>query len=95
MALRFLSSKAVLDEHAADQLLLPLSLAPGDSVFTTPEITAHLRSNAALIEQFLPWRKIRLEELNEGIVKVSFEQKGPRPDLGLNADEWEERTDVE
>ena len=95
LALRFLSSGAVLDEHAADQLLLPLSLAPGDSVFTTPEVTAHLRSNAALLEQFLPWRKIRFEECSEGMVKVSIEQKGPRPDLGLNAEEWEERTDVD
>jgi RNA 3'-phosphate cyclase len=52
--LAFLESGAVMDEHLADQILLPLSLAGGDSHFTTSRITLHLRTCAQLIQCFLP-----------------------------------------
>jgi RNA 3'-terminal phosphate cyclase (ATP) len=52
---KFLHSEAAVDEHLADQLLLPMALAAGGS-FTTNALTPHLLSNIALIEQFLPSR---------------------------------------
>jgi RNA 3'-terminal phosphate cyclase (ATP) len=45
---------AAVDRHLADQLLLPLALAAGPSRFTTDAVTEHLRTNAAVIQQFLP-----------------------------------------
>ena len=49
----YLRSDACVDEHLSDQLLLPMALAGGGS-FTVPAISEHLRSNARLIEKFLP-----------------------------------------
>lgn len=51
--IRFHQSKAAVDVHLADQLLLPAVLAGADVAFTTPEVTEHLRTNAWAIEQFL------------------------------------------
>jgi RNA 3'-phosphate cyclase len=45
-----------IDEHSADQLLLPLALAPGPSHFTTACISSHLLTNAEVIKAFLPRR---------------------------------------
>ncbi len=52
-ARRYLDSGAAVGEHLADQLLLPLALAGGGS-FTTPAVSRHARTNAWVIEQFLP-----------------------------------------
>ena len=49
----WLDSDACVAEHLADQLLLPMALA-GGGAFTTHTISDHLRSNARLIERFLP-----------------------------------------
>lgn len=43
-----------VDEHSADQLILPLALMAGASRFPTACISSHLRTNAAVIQQFLP-----------------------------------------
>jgi RNA 3'-terminal phosphate cyclase (ATP) len=51
-AQRYLAQRAPVDEHLADQLLLPLALAGGGS-FTTQHVSEHLRSNALVIETFL------------------------------------------
>ena len=40
-----------MDEHLADQLLLPMALGSGGS-FIARTVTPHLRSNAAVIETF-------------------------------------------
>ncbi len=48
----YLASSACIDEHLADQLLLPMALA-GGGAFTTAKASDHLRSNAGLIEKFL------------------------------------------
>src|SRR4029077_11073455 len=42
-----------VDGHSADQLLLPLSLAEGESQFKVAEITQHLLTNASVIGRFL------------------------------------------
>ena len=49
-----------LDLHNADQILLPLTLAPGRSVFTVTEMTEHLRTNIDTLAAFLD-RPIRVE----------------------------------
>ena len=51
-----------LDLHNADQILLPLALAPGRSVFTVTEVTEHFRTNVATIAAFLD-RSIRVEAM--------------------------------
>ena len=51
---RMIASGAAVDEHLADQLVVPLALAAGESRVTTARVTRHLLSNAALVERFLP-----------------------------------------
>jgi RNA 3'-terminal phosphate cyclase (ATP) len=53
--------QGAVDPHSADQILLPLSLAEGRSIYTVSEITNHLRTNAATIISFLD-RPIMVEE---------------------------------
>ena len=50
-ALAYLAAGAPVDEHLADQLLLPLALGSGGS-FVTRTLSAHLHSNAAVIGRF-------------------------------------------
>ena len=50
----FLTSDAAIDPHLADQLILPMALAKGESRFTTSQITRHLTTNIWLVQQFLP-----------------------------------------
>ncbi len=54
--LDFLRGDAALDRFLADQLLLPLALAAGPSQFTTEAVTAHLLTNAWVVNQFFPGR---------------------------------------
>lgn len=55
-----------VDPHSADQILLPLALAEGRSVYTVSHVTEHLRTNVATIRAFLD-RPIEVEEpLAEG-----------------------------
>lgn len=49
----YLDSPGAVGEYLADQLMLPLALAGGGR-FTTRALSAHMVSNAALIERFLP-----------------------------------------
>lgn len=49
----FLAAGVPVDQHLADQLLVPLALAGGGS-FRTVEPTMHTRSNAEIVERFLP-----------------------------------------
>jgi RNA 3'-terminal phosphate cyclase (ATP) len=53
--------RAAVDSHSADQILLPLAIAPGRSEFTVSVITEHLRTNAETIRAFLG-RKITIKE---------------------------------
>ena len=50
----FLKSDAAIEPHLADQLVLPMALAKGESRFTTSQITRHLTTNIWLVQQFLP-----------------------------------------
>ena len=49
----YLDSGACIGAHLADQLLIPMALA-GTGEFTTTTPTDHLKTNAALVEKFLP-----------------------------------------
>lgn len=50
----FLSTDSALDEYLADQLLLPLSFANGNSTFSIAKVTSHLLTNAQVIQEFMP-----------------------------------------
>jgi len=52
----YLQAEGVADPHLADQLLLPMALAPGSSSLATTAVTEHLLTNGWVIEQFLPGR---------------------------------------
>ncbi|GAB4532356.1 MAG: RNA 3'-terminal phosphate cyclase [Anaerolineae bacterium] len=45
-------SGAVLDQHLADQLVLPLALAGGVSSFSVERVSRHLTTNIWVVEQF-------------------------------------------
>jgi RNA 3'-terminal phosphate cyclase (ATP) len=51
----YLASNAAVDEHLADQLLLPLALA-GSGSFTATSLNLHAQTNMHVIRQFLPVR---------------------------------------
>jgi RNA 3'-terminal phosphate cyclase (ATP) len=52
--MRWWKSGAAVDEHLADQLVLPLCFAHAESRWTTPEVTEHLRTVIWLVRHFLP-----------------------------------------
>jgi len=54
-ARRFLTTRAAVAEYLGDQLMLPLALAGGGG-FTVDEVSMHARTNAEVIELFLPVR---------------------------------------
>ncbi len=45
---------APADPHLADQLVLPMTLASGNSEVVTSAVTGHLRTNLAVVRAFLP-----------------------------------------
>jgi amino-acid N-acetyltransferase len=49
----FLKAEAACDPHLADQLILPMALAPGTSRLTTSRVTRHLLSTVQLAQQLL------------------------------------------
>jgi len=63
--LAFEAAAAAVDPHSADQILLPLALAPGNSAYTVSEVTEHLRTNVATIQAFVD-RAITVEEPHAG-----------------------------
>ena len=65
----FHRTKASVDAFLADQLLLILALAEGESAYLTPRITRHLETNRWVIQQFLD-RSITFDS-NRGLVKVA------------------------
>jgi RNA 3'-terminal phosphate cyclase (ATP) len=58
-------SNAAVDPHLADQLLVPLSITSGRSMFTVAQPTGHLATNAWAVNQF-------------GIANVKIEDGAPR-----------------
>ncbi len=66
--LEFHQTGAAVDEHLADQLLLPAALASQESHYRVAEVSRHLTTNAAVIEQF-GLAQIRVNEADK-IVSV-------------------------
>jgi len=51
--LDYVGSGAALDEYLADQILLPLSVIPAESAYTTACVTQHLLTNAEVVRRFV------------------------------------------
>jgi RNA 3'-terminal phosphate cyclase (ATP) len=49
----FMDNGVAVDRYLADQLLIPMALAQGESSFTTDTISRHVVTNAQLIRQWL------------------------------------------
>ena len=67
---RFMEGAGALDVHLADQILVPAALlaagllgetSPGRTLFTTPEVTPHLTTNADVLQRFLPEIRIAVD----------------------------------
>jgi RNA 3'-terminal phosphate cyclase (ATP) len=50
----FLATDGAVDQYLADQLVLPLALAPGVSALRTSRVTQHLVTNCEIVRRFLP-----------------------------------------
>ena len=72
------SLAASVDEHLADQLVLPCALAGSESRWTTPEITEHLRTVLFVTQQFLPIT-YKLSENADGSGLVTLSSNGLNP----------------
>lgn len=66
----WLEAEVPVDEHLADQLLLPMALAGGGS-FRTTKPSLHSVTNAGIIQRFLPV-PIRFEQQTEVAWRVSI-----------------------
>ena len=66
----YLVSGAAVDEHLADQLLLPFALAGGGS-FTAEKLNSHARTNMDVITRFLPVEFRSSQEGSATRVRVS------------------------
>jgi RNA 3'-terminal phosphate cyclase (ATP) len=71
---RFMATGGALDEHLADQILVPAGLLaggilgpPAETRFTTSAVTGHLTTHARVLERFLP---VRIEVSPAGGVHV-------------------------
>lgn len=64
--LQFHQTGAPVDEHLADQLLLPAVLASGESQYKVAEVSTHLTTNAAVIEMF-GLGKIRINQAQKTV----------------------------
>ena len=64
-------SGAAVDVHLSDQVLLPLALASGPSLFTTETVSRHLQTNAWVIEQFGLARTHWQSQNGVGLIEVT------------------------
>lgn len=60
-----LHAGGAVDEHMADQLLLPLALGEGGS-FVTPRVTDHLTTNRDVLALVLPEARVEIAPRDEG-----------------------------
>jgi len=49
----YLDTQTAIDEHLADQLILPMAIAEGESSFSTCRLTQHLLTNIWVVKHFL------------------------------------------
>lgn len=67
-AKRYINSGAAVDEHLADQLLLPMAVGHG-GVFTTTPLSLHATTNIEVIRRFVDVR-IEVEVMSKGVTRV-------------------------
>jgi RNA 3'-terminal phosphate cyclase (ATP) len=68
----FLALEGALDPWLADQILIPLALASGNSQFSTTRISQHLLTNAVVLETFgLARVSISGQEGDPGVIQVT------------------------
>lgn len=77
LAMAYLDSEGVVDERAADQLMLPLALASQPSAYTTTRLTNHIQTNAQVIQSFLPHLDISFAEQAPGRVLIQINPAPP------------------
>ncbi len=65
--LKFHHTGAPVDEHLADQLLLPMALAGSESQYHVARLSRHLITNAAVIEQF-GLAQVRIDEAEKRVL---------------------------
>ncbi|AAU92541.1 RNA 3'-terminal phosphate cyclase [Methylococcus capsulatus str. Bath] len=64
-------SGAALDQHLADQIVLPAALCREESLFSVERITPHLTTNAWVVDRFgLARVDVRLAECGTGLVRI-------------------------
>jgi RNA 3'-terminal phosphate cyclase (ATP) len=67
----FVHSDAALEQHLADQLVLPMALAGNRSQFGTTTVTQHLLTNAWVVNQFFPGCvRLEGEEGHPGLCRI-------------------------
>lgn len=69
----WLDTGAALSENLAEQIVVPLALAEGTSVFTTSRVTRTLTTTAALVSRFLPTR-VRISAPEGAVGEVTIER---------------------
>jgi RNA 3'-terminal phosphate cyclase (ATP) len=74
--LAWLRTGAAVDDHLADQLVPFLALASDPTTFTCPTVSAHLRTVAWVVQQFLPVR-IELYEATPSRVEIVPAARAP------------------
>ena len=68
----FFATRAAVEEHLADQLLIPMALA-GRGAFTTDALSSHTRTNLEVIRKFLPL-EVRLSQQEKRLWKIELER---------------------
>jgi RNA 3'-terminal phosphate cyclase (ATP) len=69
--LTYHSSKAPVDPFLADQVILPMALAEGESRAITSRVTEHLLTNIWVVQQFLPQNiSVQGQMGSQGIIVV-------------------------
>ncbi len=76
----FLGNRCVVEEHLADQILIYLLLAEGDSVISVPCITSHLLTNIWVLGQFYPGR-IKVDGILDEQGRIFVQGVGMEPEL--------------
>lgn len=68
----FMTTTSAIDVHLADQILLPLAIAPASSRYSVAKIEDHLTTNAQIIQEFLPVKiEIQGNKDGPGFVEIS------------------------
>ncbi len=67
--------QATVDEHLADQLIIPAVLAKGKTVYKTPKVSQHLLTNVNVIGKFFP-AEISIEGELEKPGVITVKSKG-------------------